>query len=392
VLTEELLTWEGLTEGIGSQGDSRGVVPEGSTVAGTEVLRPLEAVASGAGVVARILQVNEDELTLASLDERGRVTGLRTHEPELIDGLRALPQVMVAAGGGVRIIAKHADSSGVAMLQFDETGQQRLPVAPVSLLTGPLGGTDDNVIVAADGYGDRVWLTYAKRIVEGEELRTVAVRAFDASGAPISGEYELASRVAPSAISQMAVAVSRDRALVAWSLGEARHYAVFDNATGALLAQRVMDQYVRTAYPFVDIPEMGFVNVFGTAAWRLNDAFEPVVAAGKELWEENILPSWAPATINARPRSTAGGLLLSGVHADYVWPQEQTYRSQVDVVYELTLKSGRLADSNSAVPLFRQPLAEEGFVLTGALPVGDRVVLVGYDVSTHQLRTLWFWR
>jgi hypothetical protein len=390
VATEELLEWNGVTEGIGSLGLAEGVAPADSPLAGQMLGRPVEAVSFGSHGVVRVIQLNEDVLSLASLDSRGRVTAARSHEPEVVNGAWLVPLALAATDDGVRVVSRGV--GGLMLQSFDRTGQQRLATPPVSLFAGPFASTEDGVAAAATGRGNRLWLMWLKYDVQNNQ-RTLMLRGFDSSGNPISPEIELTSQGGGSTVSRLVIVANETRAVAAWteSLGP-RHYVVLDNASGAVLARRVMPDGATYAVPFAADNHLGFVSE-RAAVWQLDSDFSPLVPAGERLESELLALGRAGPVAAGVPFVGGDTLFVTGSQATVLWPEDgSTFVRSFYEVFELPLAPGRTAAYAQPQWLFRQPLQAENFNVTHTLLVGDRPLVIGYNVQSHQLLAHPVWR
>ena len=398
ISTEDLLTWDGVTEGVGPLPQQAGIVPAGFEAPGAIVPGPSGAVAfAGHAVVlgGPTTTPLNDGFALSAIDFRGNVTASRNYRRADFGATFLEVQRLVRVGNELRVIA-FVDGR-LDMLAFDTTGQART-AAQAPLVVETLPGFDDSTYVRAAGGTDRFWLIWknAYEPVLGTILSDLKVQAFDAAGQPLGSPVLLEQGVNGAAVLRVRLsAAPGDPVLASWSLAGEVRYAAIGASSGALLARKTPADTGLSLDGFPIEPAALGTGLTLTApspapglmaGVRLDASYNPIRGTGSQFISESITPSWWLFQQGAVPPAGAFGRLFMGAYQfTKEFPGDISDTSFLSFV-ELTPTAGALG-SNVEL-LGRLPFDALEFPIIVPLP--DRLLVVG--TRNQGLATVPIWR
>jgi hypothetical protein len=397
VTTETLFSWDGLTEGLGASAIVAGVGPSGSALEGEALGAPIDSASFGSHAVLRVSRGAVVNLTLARVDSSGRVTQAAAYPPETLDGQVIFPRQMFGAGNGLRVVSW--SSQGLVLTSYDSNSLQRVAGAPVVLAGVPGAATGDGFDVVVGASGNRIWMMWPRStgtFVDGLPAADLMVRVFDASGAPIGPEITLRAEINSTSLSSMAIAVNAGQAIASWVEGNnsSLQYRVFDNDSGVVLASRDLPADAVYARGWATSSRLGFVQAIGAnqgAAWLLDNSFAAVSGLGGPLSGEVIAPlPWRPFSLAGSLAASGDDLYFAGTTIGRTWP-EDVLDSTTIVLFAVTPSSGPLSTTGMVKPLVRVPIGSNDFLPSFAIPLTDKVLLIG-TTTGQQLGVRSVWR
>ena len=402
ITTEELLTWDGLSAGVGPLPPQAAALTAPATSSGAIAAIVEDASAFDDHVVVASSMVDTPTalgFALTSIDPRGRLLATRNYTPSAWSAGFLAPQQLLRLGSELRLVA--LIDNRLSMLSFDASGQLPLS-APVILTSDAVYGFDSVYARAAAG-GSRFWLVWlATYNVGTTQVADLKVQGFDVAGVPATTAVVLEQAINPTTISNVRIATSAaDPVLVSWTYsgasgGEGR-YAAINASTGALLARRTGTQ---TGYPLDNLvlepsasgPGLTLNSALDPASGvivgvLLGAGYDPMRSSTASFASEIVSPRWLRPVQGfvARPVGSFGHLF------EYVGLLAPQFAQDTLPVLQPTLveviSSSTLAGSEVRL-LARLPFAAAAtYASQGVLqvPITDRVLIVsgvGASLST----------
>ncbi|KQQ93667.1 hypothetical protein [Massilia sp. Leaf139] len=402
VVTETLESFDGVSTGLGYLPMAKTAIPPELAATAPGLHRPVAAVGFGTHAVVAVHLPDQrppNGITLAQLDNRGKVLALRKYElSELFPGATAFDELrLLRVGEELRLVAR-TGWSAVSMLAFDGNGQ-RILRTPVLLQSdgSMIRDLEGNSYRLAQG-GDRLWLNWIREGSAGNGLyqRAMMLRSFDSAGAPLGAERMVRSATG-RLIDDAAMVFADNRLALSWRedglLGE-RRLALVDAASGAL-TERALD------LKGGDCAGVGLVALQPGLALSCResmpaplrvarlDAGGDLVLAGASLSGEALQAPWL-TKVGEGSRVFGGGgageLTVLANQYGQLWPEDSGTAFFATVLRTRSL-DGRPAGREPQL-LARMP-ALDGTVLD-AVPLGNRLLLIGSDVF-GSLQTALVW-
>jgi hypothetical protein len=323
VATEQLESWDGITEGLGALPPVTPRLSAGNAALGA----PISAVAfSSHGVVlvpGQMPAVANGEPLLVNIDARGNITA---SFPIRIDGFSTDfgPGNLVRVGDGLRLVTRVVGANpGVVMTSYASNGQPT-GIAPLRLV-GELPLATSSIQqpdVVAVGTNSRLWLLWLRRPLNASPIAPLSaelvLQGFTPDGTPVSPPRVLLARTDRRDILSFNMAANATNVLVSWALlGEQRPYAVFDAVTGNELTRKLATALPDNLLAGVPLAADGLLALGWSAidppgAMLLDAGFNavPSTASG---WQGDTFPQ-TPELRLLSPRlvPTADGWLLQG--------------------------------------------------------------------------------
>jgi hypothetical protein len=392
VTDESLVTWDGLTGGLGPMAIVNGTVPSGPS-AGKALTTPLDAVAFSDHALV-VTDNFDNTFALSQLDLRGNVQ-LSTNFSK--NGL--VISRLVRTGNEARLIAY--DNTGLWMLPFGSSGAAQLS-APVLLAGGTVVKSVDAIGPQAGSNSTALWAMWLEQydLGGGHWVVDIKARAFAASGQPVGPAVLLAGGVPAGAVYHPVLSVSNDRVLASWQAMEAgtlvTHLALIDAGAPALLAQSTLAGAAQEAVlPLSDAGRLYAIWDLGPADGRLvgvalDALLNPILPIGQAAGDQFITPTWLQRSEGYEriAGDNAGAVVIA--HATYgtYWP-EDSLDSTFTNVSEITAPSGQPLAATTPRLLGRVP--SEFGLLQIELVFGDRVLLLG-GTRNNTLTAVPVWR
>jgi hypothetical protein len=398
VVTEVLENWDGLTEGLGHTGLAAAVVLPGVPLAGTSLPFPIDAVGFDTHAVVATSILNQPDyagIALTQLDARGKVVAMRNYtRAELFPGVQYFREPrLLRVGDELRVLVV-TDNSSVSMAAFDSTGQ-RLLRPSVTLFSDPqLIVVSDGVTyrTVADGAG--LWVGWGHLTQDAySQGRALMVQHFDANAQPVGAQRAVFSALWPS-LSDFNMALDGTRLAVSWreqGVSTARHLALIDTGSGALLADKSLDSLL----PCTRVDTLALAPGLAMTCWgnaqalraaRLDANGDPVLSAGTTLATDTIKAPWLmPLNDDAVFGGNAGKLVASTRQTDKYWPEDD-YATAFTAVFQTRGSDGPLAASE---PVLLARIAPPMNVQR-IIKLGNRLLLVGRD-DFYNLQTTTVW-
>lgn len=406
---EDLLSWDGLTQGLGPMPSQ--VLMEQSGA----IDYPLAAVGLDDHALAMRYIGGEAQIagiSLLAVDASGRTTASTDWHGTQLFGETMTPQTLLRAGSQVRLLALLND--GIALAGFSGDGRQQTLPGRRAVVRPQFSVTPNAEVLALSAAG-RIWIVW----MEGYDylpggsspVTNLYVQSFDFSGEPLSAPTKLEASVNPNTIMQAALAGGDDRVVVSYQANNAgavnNRWAVFDAGSGALVARQSdtpvrfdsPDPYVPILQPVDLQPGLAFVAASrgaqtGVAAANLAGDGSLVLAAGATIESERVLQQWTqPLLTLATPLGDSGRLYLASWVVGTLWP-EDSGPSNYAVVSELVPGAGALSSTGVPRLLVRLPLSDiaSGFPVY-TVPLADRLLIIGVAADGHQsVRVTPVWR
>jgi hypothetical protein len=391
-MEEQLVTWDGVTGGLGDTGLQPVFAPTGP-LANTRLARPEGAVAFDTHAVVLTNMPNLDYATFAltRLDLRGRplatarFTGLYPLETPL--------RLLARAGDTVCVIGFQWPA-GIVMVPFDATGQVQAS-APVTLSTDKAYVHDPWPVRVANE-GDRFWLLWGAIVDADNSIGDLKVQAFAASGAPASPPITVAGGVPLGNLRDLGLAVGAQRLVASWkdtfTGATTRRYAVIDtSAPASTVVHTLPPLSTEDAVVTPVAPAEGAGLLWGDwtlhlAGVTLDAQAQPMPAPGMTTAGSGIAPAWLlpPGRPTVAAVQLGHAVITATASTRRLWPEEQ-YESVPYAFFEWMPGPGPWNASSGRL-LAQMPSGFGMFML----PYDDRVLLVAND--NHALSTSVVWR
>jgi hypothetical protein len=392
VTDESLVTWDGLTGGIGPMAIVNGIVPSGPS-AGKALTTPLDAVAFSDHALV-VADNFDNTFALSQLDLRGNVQS-STNFPK--NGI--VLSRLLRTGNESRLIGY--DNTGLWMLSFGASGAAQLS-APVLLAGGTVVQSTDAIGPQAGSNSTALWAMWLDQydLGGGHWVVDIKARAFAASGQPVGPALVLASALPAGAVYHPALSVSNDRVLASWQAMEAgtlvAHLALVDAGSQALLAQSTLAGAAQEqVLPLSDAGRLYAIWDTGPADGRLvgvalDALLNPILPIGQAAGDQYITPTWLQRSegFERIAGDNAGAVVIA--HPTYAtyWPEDY-FESTFTNVSEITSPAGQPLAATTPRLLGRVP-AEFGLVRI-ELVFGDRVLMLG-GTRSNTLTAVPIWR
>ena len=348
VMQETLVTWDGVTEGLGS------LEPKAANLLSGE---PLQYVGDGVGFGTHALLLSSagsnatSGIALSSVDSRGNVTSTQTYP-----GINAWDAQMVQVGTGVRVVS--LTNSGLVGYAFDSTGTASLPTSAV-LVPPPVATNTSTQTFAIASTGTTLWVAWFEPTSDAWGNGTsprLLLQGFDVNFQPIGSPTVLNASVAD--INSLQPSSAAGHAIFTWNehqglIGDAKRYALIEG-DGAVVPT------IHTALPAADPQAYGtaIASTAGSALLWLSPrpgatgqgvygvtfdgTGEPLRSNTGDVGTEYLPLNWLN---NVQLLSTAGGgATLDTVQVDSgkLWPDDQV-DGLLTQVTELKAGNGPLA-------------------------------------------------
>lgn len=219
--TEQLLSWDGVTSGLGIVRPRAANAPSNTAGAAGAALQNLvgEPIRHGAGaaVVAEVIDgAGVAYRSLSLIGANGQVARTTLLREWQNDGRS--PH-LASAAGHIALILPNEVRDGYLLSSFDGNLARQTPVPGLPLDLGPTSATDPNVdghgIEAVQSDGQRLWVLYRRYFVDSSTQ--LLLRAFDLGAQPASAEYPLESMTEPRGASNPQLSASPRRVVVSWT-------------------------------------------------------------------------------------------------------------------------------------------------------------------------------
>lgn len=397
VTDERLVSWDGLTGGVGPMGIVTGQVPTGPS-AGATLPAPLDAVAFSDQAVVMTYRpghVMAGGIALSRLDRRGNVLQSTNHA---LPGV--VPSRLVRFGDELRVVALGDD--GLLMYAFDGTGAVALSSQPVLLAAGEVVASTDGIGPQAGTNNSGLWALWLELRDEGNSTWVVDVKLqpFDGAGQPSSPAIMLAASLPAGGIYKPVLSVSNDRVLVTWQAVEAGtaviHSALVDAQTHTVFAQAPLrsDDSRQGVAPLADSGRLLVVWNAEPAVGRLlgvglDASLQPSLPPGQALVDQFLTPTWLQRVQgNYRLAGDGAGkvVLAHGTSARY--RDEDTQPVYFTSVSEIDVQGSSVLSTIEPRLLARVPTDFGNVKFT--LMFDDRVLLLGE--RTNVLTAVPVWR
>lgn len=401
-ITEELISWDGVSEGLGFLKPNNVVGPVGSALTGLALPFPIDAVGFDTHVVAMSYipgETGASGVVLTQLGDRAQVIAARAYRyTELFPGsLWSSDPKLLRVGNELRLLA--ITNNGIAMASFDAAGQTRNVAASKLLVNEPLSSDYDRAGFHAEGGLDRLWLSWMPASISqptGEHLTNLMFQTFDGNGGNLSVPYVLQSAVNPLAISRVKLAVSEKNLVVTWQTS-VQKFKVFSANNSILLADKILSSPSHAclgATPVALNPGHAFIctsapYIQSVQGARLNANFDLVGGAGN-FENEIISPAWLSTFRGAEfYTGNLGSLIFGVVQHVQLWPEDDLVSRYISIS-EIAPSEGPLSTSNVKL-IARVPYSE--MTVKWAFPMSGRLLLVGVDSYSEsgKMRAMVVW-
>ena len=405
VRDEQLLTWDGLSEGLGFMAPTLATVPQESPAApGAHLPALFAADRSGSGAIvltAVPAELGYSGTTLSRLNGRGQVTQSRVFK-----GWNPRLATLLAVGDEIAVVQQSPDWFGYRLAAFDAGLEPRTDVQGAALDLGPTDPDIGSVIVnAVAGDGLRVWVLYARvrsdRLGGGAQL---LLQAFDTSARPIGPSHELDNLTLSKRWPTSSLTAADGRVVVTWSrfnaLGDVNQlYAVFESpdSTPAIhtLADNIVNPYpnvhARIARGDVTFAWSGFLDAANTTS-RPEEQLRGVTLGLDEAPQRSTSGTIDNEIVSGTwPKGSSSGygglygdsrqLVFVGGVNDYAWPPFDRFESRMTQIAVVAIGSGPIAERAASARVHRIPTELVPFVWSWhtAILIEDRLLLLGSD-------------
>ena len=256
VREEQLISWDGLTEGLGFVSPSLAKVPLDASVApGAYLQGALSAARSGEGAVVLTMApadfgpVGNSGSALIRMDARGRVT-----QSQIFQNWNPRYVTLVTVGNETAVVQQSPTGFGFRLAGFDAQLRPYTDFLGAAIDLGPTHPNDGYVFVrevASDGL--RVWVLFER--IQSERLggrAKLMLQAFDTFARPVSSAHELEA-FGPNMVwwPTTTLVAGDGRVAVSWSRSRGQAdvkqlYAVLDSPDTAPTVFTLLDNI---AYP-----------------------------------------------------------------------------------------------------------------------------------------------
>lgn len=408
VAEEELVSWDGLTEGLGAKPAGEAVVPSTSAVFPGETLGGVRAAVALADRAIVLTSLPGDpsgtgDVVLGALDKEGRVLQVRRRAGWL-------GQVqLLADGGGFGLLSTPPQGSTEPVLRWARYDAELNPLGSedgvgLSLATGLLGeGLESAQGTVGDGL---VWVAWVRRYVNANAAveRQLVVRAFDGQGQAALSERVIATFTDFGAPRILGLAANRARVVVTWvpPNGSANavdvRYAVAD-APFDQFRLDTLDAAFTGGNPRVLPFDVGVGIVWGQDLDTPTGRAAGVVLKADGTLErstagplagETLSVDWgAPLRQPLLADSRAGWLSLAGIVSDLEWPDSAVAEKLIVLDLRPAAQGSPLASSTGRVTRVR--LDAPFYELRAQAVFDDRVLLLGGSSQRLATRAVWRW-
>ncbi|MGD9833400.1 MAG: hypothetical protein AB7U92_11675, partial [Piscinibacter sp.] len=408
VAEEELVSWDGLTEGLGAKPITEAVVPTNSSVRPGETLGGLRAAVSLADRAIVLTSLPGDpagmgDVLLGALDKEGRVLKVR----QRAGGLGATQ--LLVDGNGFGLLSAPASGSDEPLLRWARYDAELNPLGTedgvaLSLATGLLG----EGMESAQGTvgGDLLWVAWIRRYTTPSAAveRQLVVRAFDGQGQGVVPERVIATFAGLGSPRIYSLAANRARVIVVWSPppnganGSDVRYAVADapfeqfraetldgNFTGGLPRALAFDAGVGIVWG----QDIGSPSGHAAGVMLKADGTLERSVVGNPA-DETLSVGWgAPLRDPLLADANGSWLSLVGVVNDLEWPDSGSPENLIVLDlrpagqgFALAAATGRVTRVRFEVPFYE---------LRGQAVFDDRVLLLGGSTTRLATRAVWRW-
>lgn len=412
--TEQLMSWDGVTSGLGLIRPRPAYAPADTPTAGGAALQGLGAVVrhgQGAAVVSNVVDGSGELrrcLSLIGADGQVRKTAL------LLDwGPDGRTATLASVAGGIAMILRADTGAGYVLSFFDGDLRRQTPIPGVPLDLGP---TDPAIAwsslegVGTDG--ERLWVLYRRFAADG--VTQLLLRAFGPDAQPASVEYVLDATPAGQGIGEAALSASPRRIVAGWRRSapangtEVRTAVVEAGAAGPAVgalsaAAQPFDPPVRpsSAGPRAAMLWAGPLEPAATVSYEIRGVElsldgNPIRTTSGPLDEERLGTRWQAGAISTSfvMREDADRIVIRHVVQDRPWSDavRETALSQVTVIPR---GQQSFPEQTNAVRTLRFPPELESEYTRNWLPfetvlLDDRLLMLGYADGNH-LRTAVVW-
>jgi hypothetical protein len=398
ITTEQLDTWDGLTEGMGYLPVQDVVVPSGES-AGQTILYEIGAVPFDDHAVVLGSAPSQTNLaagfTLNAFDLRGVLLSSYNYRnpPPPTNFFDA--EALLRLGNELRVFGLNND--GIVMQGFDANGQhqtlQTTLLIPGSSLT--FDSYSPHVLVASTG--NRFWLLWLKTNYDqsgGFVSLDLRLQQFDAAGNAIGAALVLAP---DGHATQLKLAADAQHVFAVWEDGQSQYYAVADAVTGALLANKTVSPSTPDSYIGLQPYAAGGALLLtyesdtlfrAAAAVALDASFDPIRSSTGSLGNELLGADWLPPSNGVFTSGTMPGHVNLAFNALVtLWPVDGLDTTSVAYVTDLSPGSGALASTGTFTLLAQVP----NFNQNAIIPFSDRLLLIGTKAGGGLVSTV-VWR
>ncbi|MBS0443538.1 MAG: hypothetical protein JSR38_16405 [Proteobacteria bacterium] len=377
VTSESLVSWDGLTRGVGFLDPKPAVSPAGARLTYAydaigfdthAVLMTQAGAFAAAGVV------------LSKVDSRGTVQASTAYS-----GINAMRTRMVRVADGVRLLAM--DDTGLYLRSFNADGTAET-ASPTLLLSPPFSGTATNEVVVPATVGDTIWLAWIPYPTDPAPTGySLQVQPFNSAGQPLAAPTVLTTVSTPAAIRDLAGVSRSDRAGFTWLettlTGGVKRYVLMEGAGAQAVAARTLSPVRRDGS--TQWSQLGASSTGYGLVWLADRALSTPGLRGL-TFDSAGLPLPAPTTseldetqgftlpwqVNPTSLLVAGGDKLYAFTQDIqkLWPDDAT-DTTLSILTEFTPGGGPLATNNQARVLAR-----------GVFPSARRVAELPSNVLT----------
>lgn len=408
VAEEELVSWDGLTEGLGAKPVTEAVVPASSPVHPGETLGGLRAAVSLADRAIVLTSLPGDpagagDVLLGALDKDGRVLQVRQRAAGLG------PMQLLADGNGFGLLSAPASGSDEPVLRWARYDADLNPLGSedgvaLSLAAGLLGeGMESAQGTVGDGL---VWVAWIRRYTTPSAAveRQLVVRAFDGQGQGVVPERMIATFAGLGTPRIYSLAANRARVIVVWSPpptganGSDVRYAVADAPFEQFRAE-TLDAMFTGGLPRALAFTVGVGMVWGQDLGAPSGRAAGVVLKADGTLERSVAGSPADETLSVGwgaalrdpllAEARGSWLSLAGVVNDLEWPDSGSSENLIVLDlrpagegFALAAGTGRVTRVRFEVPFYE---------LRGQAVFDDRVLLLGGSSVRLATRAVWRW-